>query len=269
MPDSPYRKRGKPLSVAEKWIVVQVFNRCDEERAKSPVVETKDARTRTSKYTGIGRRQVVEIVSHYKKTGNIPPPAMAGNRTMHLTAIPQIAEEYIRKFILDRHIDGKICNANHIQDLLKQILDREIPHRTICDHLQRMGFDYSRTRKKTRSLREKSYVRQQRHTYLHAIRYFRDSSYAPVYLDESFLHHYHGHQFSWFDKNAGDYLERPSGKGRRRCFIHAMFENGLVPNAGYIFEAKKALVTTTICLMLCIFKNGGVKNSCPIYQRNV
>ncbi len=71
MPDSPYRKRGKPLSVAEKWIVVQVFNRCDEERAKSPVVETKDARTRTSKYTGIGRRQVVEIVSHYKKTGFI------------------------------------------------------------------------------------------------------------------------------------------------------------------------------------------------------
>ncbi len=240
MPDSPYRKRGKPLSVAEKWIVVQVFNRCDEERAKSPIVETEDACTRTSKYTGIGRRQVVEIVSHYKKTGNIPPPAMAGNRTMHQTTIPQIAEEHIRKFILDRHIDGEICNANHIQDLLKQILDREIPHRTICDYLQRMGFDYSRTRKKTRSLREKSYVRQQRHTYLHAIRYFRDSSYTPVYSDESFLHHYHGHRFSWFDKNAGDYLERPSGKGRRRCFIHAMFENGSVPNAGYIFEAKKS-----------------------------
>jgi hypothetical protein len=240
MSNLPHRKRGKPLSDAEKWIVVQVFSRCNEERAKSSFVETKDAHTRTSKYTGIGRRQVVEIVSHFKKTGNITPTAIAGNRIMHQTTIPQVAEEHIRKLILDRHVDGEICNSSHIQDLLKQQLGRKVPLRTICDHLQRMGFDYSRTRKKTRSLREKSYVRQQRHTYLHTIQYFRESGYTPVYLDESFLHHYHGHQFSWFDTQTDDYLERPSGKGRRWCFIHAMLENGLVPNAGYIFEAKKS-----------------------------
>lgn len=240
MHKSPHRKRGQPITTAEKWIVVQVFCKCIEERAKASKVETKDAHTRTSNYTGIGRRQVVEIVKYFKRTGNVPPPAIAGNRTMHQTNIPSLAEEHIRKFIFDKHIAGEICNSNHIQDLLKELLNRDIPHKTICDHLQRIGFDYSRTRKKTRSLREKLYVRQQRHTYLHAIRYFRNSGYTPVYLDESFLHHYHGHQFSWFDKEAGDYLERPSGKGRRWCFIHAMLENGMVPKACYIFEAKKS-----------------------------
>ena len=41
MSNLPHRKRGKPLSDAEKWIVVQVFSRCNEERAKSSFVETK------------------------------------------------------------------------------------------------------------------------------------------------------------------------------------------------------------------------------------
>ncbi len=240
MHKSLYRKRGKPLTTGEKWIVVQVFHQCNEERKMASHVGTRDAHTRTSKYTGIGRRQVVEIIRHFKKTGNVPPPAIAGNRTVHQTNIPSIVEEHIRKFIFDKHIAGEVCNSKHISDLLMEHLKRDIPHKTICDHLQRMGFDYSRTRKKPRSLREKLYVRQQRHTYLHTIRYFRNSGYSPVYIDESFLHHYHGHQFSWFNKEVGDYLERPAGKGRRWCFIHAMLEYGLVPNAGYIFEAKKS-----------------------------
>lgn len=236
---SPYRKRGKPLSTGEKWMVVQVFHQCKEEKAKSSGVETKDAHTRTSNYTGVGRRQVVEIIRYFKKTGDIPPPAVAGNRTIHQTNIPPLAEEHIRKLIFDKHIAGEVCNANHVHDLSKEFSKRDIPHKTICHHLKRMGFGYSRTRKRNRSLREKLYVRQQRHTYIHAIRYFRNSGYSPVYLDESFIHHYHGHQFSWFDdKEANDFLERPSGKGRRWCFIHAMLENGLVPNAYHIFEAK-------------------------------
>ncbi len=98
------------------------------------------------------------------------------------------------------------------------MLKRKIPLRTIQNHLDRMGFSYSRTRKKNRSLHEKLYVRQQRHSYLYNIRDLRNLGYKPVYLDESFLHHYHGHQFSFRSQECeteGDYLERPAGKGRR------------------------------------------------------
>lgn len=236
----PLRKRGSPLSIDEKWMVVRVFNRCNEERKRQNQIETKDAHTRTSYYTGIGRRQVVHIICHFKKTGDVPPLTLSGNRSVHPTNIPLLAEHHIRHFIFTRHLSGEICNANHVQDFLCALLKREIPKRTIRAHLTRMGFTYSRTKKKPRSLHEKPYVRQQRHSYLHAIIHFRQLGYQPIYVDESFLHHYHGSQFSWFHDEYGDYLERPSGKGRRWCFIHAMSPNGLVGNARRIFEAKRS-----------------------------
>lgn len=240
MNDKVFRKKGKPLSIDEKWMVIQVYQKCNEERDQPPYVATEDAHSRTANYTGVGRRQVVEIIRHFKDTGCVAPSLPAGNRTVHHTNIPSIAAEQIRQFIFERHLAGEVCNANHIQDLLKEMLKREIPLRTMQNHLDRMGFSYSRTRKKVRSLREKLYVRQQRHSYLHNIQSLRNLGYKPVYLDESFLHHYHGHQFSWFSETIGDYLERPAGKGRRWCFIHAMLQTGLTSSTCYIFEAKKS-----------------------------
>ncbi len=235
-----FRKKGKPLSIAEKWMIVQVYQKCNEERDQSICVTTEDAHSRTANYTGVGRRQAVEIIKHFKETGHVPPPSSAGNRTVHPANIPSTAEEKIRQFIFERHLIGEVCNAKHIQDLLQEELKREVPLRSIQRHLDRMGFACSGTRRKTRSLREKLYVRQQRHSYLHHIRTLRNSGCKPVYSDESFLHHYHGHRFSWFSETTGDYLERPAGKGRRWCFIHAMQQTGLISDACYIFEAKKS-----------------------------
>ena len=240
MNNKVFRKKGKPLSIDEKWMVIQVFQQCNKERNKSPFIQTLDAHSRTANYTGVGRRQVVAIIKHFKETGNVLAPSLSGNRTTHETNIPSTAEEQIRRFIFKKHLEGEICNSNHIRDLLKETLKREIPLRTVQNHLDRMGFAYSRTHKKVRSLREKLYIRQQRHSYLYNVRSLRNLGYKPVYLDESFIHHYHGHQFSWFSEAEGDFLERPAGKGRRWCFIHAMLQTGLIANGLYIFEAKKS-----------------------------
>ena len=216
------RKRGKPISVDEKWMVIRVFSRCKEERQSFQSVRTVDPYQRTSDYTGVGRRQVVEIVSYFNKTGQVTPPERCGNRITHPPNIPSSVNARIREFIFNKHREGIAINANHIYDLLQDVLSKDIPKQTIRDHLRRMGFQYSRTKKKTRSLREDPSIRQQRHTYIYDIRRFRKAGYQPVYLDESFLHHYHGDQFSWFSEN--DFLERPTGKGRRWCFIHSTVE---------------------------------------------
>lgn len=109
-------------------------------------------------------------------------------------------------------------------------------------HLARMGFVWSHTKKQTRSLRESSRVRQQRHDYLYEIRKNHklpfDEQYRLVYVDESFLHHHYSSQFSWF--SDGDFVERSPGKGRRWCFIHALMEEGLLEDTFLIFEAKKS-----------------------------
>lgn len=232
------RKRGKPLTTEEKWLVVNVFSRCYEERQHPHPLGTVDVYQRTATYAGVGRRQVVEIIRHFHKPGEVPPPAPGGNHTNHTTAIPCCVDSRLREFMLTKHCEGVAINAHHIQDFLHELGGRDIALQTIRDHLRRLGFHYARTKTKLRALREKPYVRQQRHTYLHDIKRLREAGYQAVYLDESFLHQHHGHAFSWFSE--GDFLERPTGKGRRWCFIHAMVEQGLVPNAFRIFEAKKS-----------------------------
>jgi DDE superfamily endonuclease len=135
-----------------------------------------------------------------------------------------------------------ICNAKHIVALLKDEFELDIQDRTMRRHLARMGFVWSPTKKQTRSLRESSRVRQQRHDYLYEIRKNQrlpsDEQYRLVYLDESFLHHHYSSQFSWF--SDGDFMERSTGKGRRWCFIHALTEEGLLEDTLLILEAKKS-----------------------------
>ena len=79
------RKRGKPLCAEEKWMVVNVFSRCAEERQQRRAVHTVDPYRRTATYTGVGRRQVVDILQHFREHGQVPPAARAGNHTIHLT----------------------------------------------------------------------------------------------------------------------------------------------------------------------------------------
>lgn len=232
------RKRGKPLCAEEKWMVIKVFSCCARERQQSSSVHTVDPYQRTAAYTGVGRRQVVEIMRHFRQTGQVCTATRAGNRISHPTTIPSGTNPGLREFILTKHCEGIAITARHVQDFLQEALGREVAQQTIRDQLRRLGFQYTRTKTKSRALREKPYVRQQRHTFLHDIRSWRKAGYQPVYIDESFLHHHHGNQFSWFCE--GDFLQRPTGKGRRWCFIHALREQGLVSGAFRIFEARKS-----------------------------
>ena len=105
-------------------MIVQVFKQCDKERSTTPYVETQDAHTRTSAYTGVWGRQVVNILKYYKDTNKVPPLTIVGNQTVHETNIKNSVEASIRQFILDRDIRGEICNANHIQDFLNEKVAR-------------------------------------------------------------------------------------------------------------------------------------------------
>jgi transposase len=232
-----FRPNGKPLTIEEKWIILNVYQRCREEH-KQLNLPLKEAYEKNAYYAGVSRKVVVEIVSHFRKTGVVSPAVKAGNKINHQTSVPSNASSRIRQMILDRHREGIICNAKHVGDLLEREFNLTPHLSTIRRQLNRMGFEYKRNKPKTRSLREKESVRQQRHTYLHQVRQMRHSGYEIIYIDESFLHHHHGQQFSWFDE--GNFLERPSGKGRRWCFIHAISQNRLLENCLLSFEGKKS-----------------------------
>src|SRR3989449_9006981 len=235
------RKRGRPLTYEEKWMVQQVFETLAQEKNAEPSLQRHDPYSLTSNYTGVARSVVAAMTKAVRQTGNVPVPPSLGNRHQP-TTIPLAAEGRIRALVFEKHRQGTICHAKHVHALLKEAFGLEVHERTIQRHLKRMGFCWLRTKNRPRSLREKAAVRQQRHDYLYEIRCNRqrppDERYQVVYVDESFLHHPHGGQYSWFSEH--DYVERMSGKGRRWCCMHAMQEHALVDEALLACEAKKS-----------------------------
>ncbi len=174
MVNKSFRPRGKPLSQEEKWLILNVYYRCRDE-AKSLNVPISNAYERASYYAGVSRKVVVEIVCYFRKTGTIPPLVEAGNQINHKKLIYPNAASRIRELIFERHQAGAACNSKHIKDLLKEEFQLgKVSFRTIQRELNRLGFEYKRTKPKTISLREKEYVRQQRHTYLYQIEQFRN-----------------------------------------------------------------------------------------------
>lgn len=238
--ESP-RKRGRPLTYEEKWMVYHSFESFERNKSEGSVITVEDPYKVTGFYTGVSRTTVANIVKSVRKTGTVPKLILPGNRNQ-TSVIPASAEERIRDFVFEKHREGAVCNAKHIAALLKSEFNLKIHKRTVQRHLVRMGFCWSRTKKNIKSLRESDRVRQQRHDYLYEIRKNQnlqsDKRYDLVYLDESFLHHHHATQFSWF--SDGDFVERSAGKGRRWCFIHAIVEKGMLENTLLIFEGKKA-----------------------------
>ena len=233
------RKRGRPLTYEEKWMVQHVFETLEKEKNAEAILQRPDPYSLTSKYTGVARSLVATITKAVRQTGNVPVAPPLGNRHQP-TTIPVVAEGRIRELVFEKHRQGTICHAKHVHALLKDAFGLDVHERTVQRHLKRMGFCWLRTKNRPRSLREKAAVRQQRHDYLYEIRRNRQcppaERYQVVYLDESFLHHHHGGQYSWFSEN--DFVERMSGKGRRWCFIHAMQENALLAGTFLAFEAK-------------------------------
>jgi hypothetical protein len=233
------RKRGRPLTYEEKWMVQHVCATVAQEKNAEPIPQRHDPYSLTSKYTGVARSVVAAITKAVRQTGNVPVSTPLGNRHQP-TTIPLTAEGRIRELVFEKHRQGTICHAKHVHALLKEAVGLEVPERTIQRHLKRMGCCWLRTKNRPRSLREKAEVRQQRHDYLYELRHNRqrppDARYQVIYLDESFLHHHHGGQYSWFSDH--DFVERMSGKGRRWCFIHAMQQTGLLAGTLLAFEAK-------------------------------
>jgi len=236
--ESP-RKRGRPLTYEEKWMVYHVFTMLAQKHANGSLEQIDDPYQVTSQYTGVGRSTVANIVKAVREDGMVPQTRTPGNR-MQSCAIAGPAEGRVREFIFLRHRQGMMCSTPQIDALLREEFGVTLHERTIQRHLQRMGFSWGRTPSHGRSLQEDAVIRQQRHDYLHLVRENRQrpptERYTEVYLDESFLHHHHRRHFSWVSE--GEVVNQVTGKGRRWCFIHALQQTGLVEGAFLIFAAN-------------------------------
>ena len=96
------RKRGRPLTYEEKWLVQHVFETFAKKKKEGGIIriEEEDPYSLTSKYTGVARSVVATISKSVRQTGSVPVSTSPGHRQQP-TAIPLSTEGQIREFIFD------------------------------------------------------------------------------------------------------------------------------------------------------------------------
>jgi len=74
------RKRGRPLTYEEKWMVQHVFDTLEKEKNAEAIIQRHDPSSLTSTYTGVARSLVATITKAVRQTGNVPVSPPLGNR---------------------------------------------------------------------------------------------------------------------------------------------------------------------------------------------
>jgi hypothetical protein len=69
--ESP-RKRGRPVTYEEKWMVDSAFESLERNKADGSIIVVEDPYAVTSSYTGVSRTTVANIVKSVRESGSVP-----------------------------------------------------------------------------------------------------------------------------------------------------------------------------------------------------
>lgn len=234
-------QQGKELSIEQKLAIVNLKKSFDLERQAAPVISTKDSVGRIARCLDVGRRTVERVLSEYNHHGQIllnvsskargkPPLKVSGDLVPH-----------IRHHIRSMNLQGQHISVRNVRGWLLQQFDIDVPVMTLWRTLQRVGFVYGKSQRRS-TLKEQDYVIAARRRYLREKRSNRRTDgtlqRAEVYLDETYLNKNHANDNTWYFGDDGAWVNKPSGKGPRLIILHAITKAGWVPGAKLVFQAK-------------------------------
>ncbi len=82
------RKRGRPLTYEEKWMVYSAFESFERNKLDKSIIVVDDPYAVTSSYTGVARTTVANIVKSVRESGS------AANLIYILDLRPQLLNDY-------------------------------------------------------------------------------------------------------------------------------------------------------------------------------
>lgn len=234
--------QGKEFTPEMKELVVNLKQHYDQERKSGKSVSTKDAAGRVAIGLGIGEVTVKRIMASYKKEGRRSYTEEDKGRGKPPYRLSINLQPVIREFVRQKNLKGQKITAGEILDYLQQKHSVNIPMSTFLGSLDRFGFTYGTGKRRT-ALKEQDYVVLARRKYLRKKLKNRNDDGSlkrpEVYLDETYINKNHSNQFTWYLKEDGPWVNKPSGKGPRVIVVHAITEKGWVKNAQLIFDANK------------------------------
>jgi len=234
--------KGKPLTSEQKKSIVSIKKYFD--RNKSSLAGWTDSSAQmTADALELGLATVDRVLSNYKKDpDSINIPGKSRGRPSY--AISNSHETAIRDFIRAANIKGEYVTLDTIKDFLIESSNEEkISNITVGRTLDRWGFEFGKG-KRTQHLKEKDHVIVARRQYLRRMRENRKNKLnetirPEVYLDESYVNKNHSNDFTWYSKEDGPWLQKPTGKGERLIIINAITKGGWVPNAKVVFKSTR------------------------------
>jgi hypothetical protein len=152
-------------------------------------------------------------------------------------------ETAIRQRVRELNRRGEAVSLRGLRSWLAQEYDQgEIPLNTLWRTLQRMGFVYGPTKRRS-TLKERDYVIIARRQYLRQKIGNRNgdggTDRPEVYLDETYLNVNHSNDNTWYFEADGPWVNKPAGKGPRLIIVHAITALGWVRGAKLVFQAKR------------------------------
>jgi len=240
--NTPMSFQGKQLPAEMVEAVVRLKKHYDKERKAGQVVSTKDPAKRTADALGIGVASVKRIMAQYKKDGNEVVVRIKQRPGRPPSRICPIMQPIVREFIRAENFGGRRVSIDKVCKFLISKHGFDIPKMTLWRALNRWGFNHGEGRRRD-SLKEQNRVILARREYLRAKlanRNFDGTLKRPeVYLDETYINKNHSCRFTWYLKEDGPLVNKPSGAGPRLILVHAITEDGWVDGAQLVFEAKK------------------------------
>lgn len=234
--------QGKQLPAEMVEAVVRLKMHYDKERKAGKSVSTKDAAKRTADALGIGIATVKRIMAQYKKDGDQVVVRIKERPGRPPSSICPIAQPIVREFIRTENLGGRRVSIDRVCKFLTSEHGINIPKMTLWRALNRWGFNHGEGRRRN-SLKEQDRIILARREYLRAKLANRNSDGTlkrpEVYLDETYINKNHSCRFTWYLKDDGPLVNKPSGVGPRFILVHALTENGWVDGAQLVFEAKK------------------------------
>ncbi len=191
----------------------------------------------------IGESTVKVIMSAYNKKGesglNFSKFEQRGRPeySVGTSVIP-----FVRRFIRDANMKGEEVTLEIIRTYMRDELHCDVAHTTLWRSLQRWGFEFG-TGIRSAQLKESESVVMKRREYLRIKRSNRDENgdaiRPEVYLDESYINKNHSNDNTWYFKEDGIIIGKPTGKGERLIIMDAITNNGWVPKARLVFKASR------------------------------
>lgn len=234
--------QGKDFTPEMKQLVINLKLYFDEERRNYKEVSTRNPTLRTAQGLGIGEVTVKRIVADYRQQRGTPPapPLKPKGKPEYRAAVN--LQPVIREYVRAQNLAGQRVGVEQLRHYLLEEHGANISSVTLWRTLKRWGFSYG-TGKRRSALKERDYVVLARRRYLRqkiANRNPDGSLKRPeVYLDETFINKNHSAQFTWYLKEDGPWVNKPSGKGPRLIIVDAITAQGWVKGADLVFEAKK------------------------------